>query len=51
MRNNPDFNSIEFDGIKKQAGLNGFSLTPKRWIAETDVIQRLPDPLAFSDYW
>jgi len=36
--NNPDFNSIEFDGIKKQAGLNSFSLTPKRWIAATGAI-------------
>ena len=36
--NNPDFNSIEFDGIRKQAGLNSFSLTPKRWIAETKAI-------------
>jgi len=27
--NNPDFNSIEFDGIKNMAGSNGFSLTPK----------------------
>ena len=31
--NNPGFNSIEFDGIRKQAGLNSFSLTAKRWIA------------------
>jgi hypothetical protein len=29
---NPDFNSIEFDGFKNQAGANSFSLTPKRWI-------------------
>ena len=36
--NNPNFNSIEFDGIKKQAGLNSFSLTPKRWIAATGAI-------------
>ena len=36
--NNPDFNSIEFDGIKKQAGLNTFSLTPKRWVAATGAI-------------
>ena len=36
--NNPGFNSIEFDGIRKQAGLNSFSLTPKRWITETDAI-------------
>jgi hypothetical protein len=35
---NPDFNSIEFDGIKKQAGLNSFSLTPKRWIGQTAAI-------------
>ncbi|MBT6339826.1 MAG: KilA-N domain-containing protein [Desulfobacula sp.] len=36
--NNPDFNSIEFDGIRKQAGLNSFSLTPKRWINATEAI-------------
>lgn len=36
--NNPNFNSIEFDGIKKMAGLNSFSLTPKRWIAATNAI-------------
>jgi hypothetical protein len=36
--NNPDFNSIEFDGIKNQAGSNSFSLTPKRWIEETNAI-------------
>ena len=29
---------MEFDGIRKQAGLNSFSLTPKRWIAETGAI-------------
>lgn len=36
--NNPVFNSIEFDGIRKQAGLNSFSLTPKRWIEQTGAI-------------
>ena len=36
--NNDAFNSIEFDGVKKQAGLNSFSLTPKRWIATTNAI-------------
>ena len=35
--NNPDFNSIEFDGIKNQAGSNSFSLTPKRWIEATNA--------------
>ncbi len=32
---NPGFNPVEFDGIKKQAGLNSFTLTPKQWIEKT----------------
>ena len=36
--NNSNFNSIEFDGIKNMAGLNSFSLTPKRWIETTNAI-------------
>lgn len=36
--NNPDFNSIGFDGIKQQAGLNSFSLTPKLWIEKTAAV-------------
>ena len=36
--NNPNFNSIEFDGIKNQAGANSFSLTPKKWIESTNAI-------------
>ena len=35
---NPNFNSIEFDGIKNLAGSNSFSLTPKRWIESTNAI-------------
>ena len=35
--NNPDFNSIEFDGIKNMSGANSFSLTPKRWIEATQA--------------
>jgi len=35
--NNPEFNSIEFDGIKNMAGSNSFSLTPKRWIKSTNA--------------
>ena len=33
--NNPDFNPVEFDGIRIQAGLNSFTLTPKQWIEKT----------------
>jgi len=36
--NNLGFNPIEFDGIKKQSGLNSFILTAKRWIDATGAI-------------
>jgi len=36
--NNPDFKPIEFDGFSKQAGLNSFVLTAKRWIEKTGAI-------------
>ncbi|MFH2140205.1 MAG: KilA-N domain-containing protein [Pseudomonadota bacterium] len=36
--NNADFNSVEFDGIKMQAGLNSFTLTPKQWIEKVNAI-------------
>ncbi|KAB1062108.1 KilA-N domain-containing protein [Salibacter halophilus] len=36
--NNPDFKPLEFEGFKKQAGLNSFVLTPKRWIETTNAI-------------
>ena len=36
--NNPHFNPIEFDGFRKQAGLNSFILTPKQWIEKTKAI-------------
>ena len=35
---NPDFNSIEFDGVKNLAGSNSFSLTPKRWSEITNAV-------------
>ena len=38
---NPDFNPIEFDGFRSQAGLNSFSLTAKQWIQRTSAIGRV----------
>lgn len=35
---NPNFNSIEFDGFRKQSGLNSFVLTPKKWITKTNAV-------------
>jgi hypothetical protein len=36
--NNPVFKPIEFEGFRKQAGLNSFVLTPKQWIEKTGAI-------------
>jgi hypothetical protein len=36
--NNPNFKPIEFDGFRKQAGLNSFVLTPKQWIEKTNAV-------------
>lgn len=36
--NNPDFKPIEFDGFRKQAGLNSFVLTARQWIEKTGAI-------------
>lgn len=36
--NNPNFNPVEFDGIRMRAGLNSFTLTPKQWIESTGAI-------------
>jgi len=35
---NPNFKPIEFDGFRKQAGLNSFTLTAKQWILKTNAI-------------
>ena len=35
---NPDFKPLEFEGFRRQAGLNSFVMTPKRWIENTNAI-------------
>ncbi len=35
---NPDFKGVEFDTFKKEAGLNSFNLTPKKWVEKTNAI-------------
>ena len=35
---NPHFKPLEFEGFRKQAGLNSFVLTPKKWIETTGAI-------------
>ena len=41
---NPDFKPVEFDGFKKLAGLNSFSLSPKEWIEKTGAIGLISKP-------
>jgi len=36
--NNPGFKPVEFDGIRMEAGLNSFALTPKQWIEKTGAV-------------
>jgi len=35
---NSDFKPLEFEGFRKQAGLNSFVMTPKKWIESTNAI-------------
>lgn len=35
---NANFKPLEFEGFRKQAGLNSFVMTPKRWIETTNAI-------------
>ena len=35
---NPVFNPLEFEGFRKQAGLNSFTLSPTQWIETTGAI-------------
>lgn len=36
--NNTNFNPVEFDGFRIQAGLNSFTLSPKQWIKKTNAM-------------
>ncbi len=36
--NNPDFNPVEFDLIRKQTGLNSFVLSVKKWVDATSAV-------------
>lgn len=36
--NNPDFNRVDFEAVKNEAGSNGFVLTPQKWLQNTNAI-------------
>ena len=35
---NPNFKPLEFEGFKKQAGANAFTMSPKKWIDATQAV-------------
>lgn len=35
---NPLFNPLEFEGFRKEAGLNAFTLSPQKWINATHAV-------------
>ncbi|MFR9627151.1 MAG: KilA-N domain-containing protein [Rikenellaceae bacterium] len=35
---NQDFKPLEFEGFKKEAGLNAFTMSPQKWITTTNAI-------------
>lgn len=35
---NPNFKPLEFEGFRKEAGLNAFTLSPQKWINTTNAI-------------
>lgn len=35
---NPNFKPLEFEGFKNQAGANAFTLSPQKWINNTDAV-------------
>ena len=41
--NNPDFKSLEFEGLRNEAGRNSFYLSVKKWVDATGAIG-LPAP-------
>lgn len=36
--NNPNFNRVQFDTFRNEAGLNRFTMTPQKWIDSTNAI-------------
>lgn len=35
---NPNFNRVQFEAVRSEAGLNRFVMTPTKWIEETNAI-------------
>lgn len=47
---NPNFKPIEFEGFRRQAGLNAFTLSPKKWTDATNAIGIIVGKTDFIEY-
>ena len=45
---NPNFKPVEFDGFKKEAGLNSFTMSPKKWNESTNA-QLIKQNIVFQE--
>jgi hypothetical protein len=39
IMHNPDFNPLEFEGVKKASGANAFTFSIKKWNIEQNILQ------------
>ena len=39
---NPDFNRVQFEAVRSEAGLNRFVMTPTKWIEQSFIKGELP---------
>lgn len=46
---NPDFKPVEFDGFRKQAGLNSFTMTPKNGLNQPMQLVLFPNPVDMAE--
>ena len=46
---NPGFNPLEFEGFRKEAGLNAFTMSPSRWIEATYFSTRHGSSTSYLD--
>ena len=47
---NPNFNPLEFEGFKMQAGANAFTMSPKKWIESTNAIGIVSKSAAMAEH-
>ena len=48
---NPDLKGVEIDAFKSEAGTHYFTMSPKRWIKETNAIGIISIVYFFCDYF